>query len=178
MWSRWTPLAASHAFATIKVTTACTRSFCMPCTRNHRLAQTTASVSVTTSVTGCPGRDADNPRQSSNLHWCCTSRAPDLHRHSSRLQHARGLFSKLSSHARARLPSAHRCALRASCFLEVHGSGFRRRDRGATRAHAATVIVSYISDLLGTVPWDRLRHCAAPLGRARAKVAYHFPPMT
>ena len=87
--------------------------------------------------------DADNPRKSSDLHWCCTSRAPDLHRHSSRLQHARGLFSKLSSHARARIPSAHRCALRASCFLEVHGSGFRRRDRGATRAHAATVIVSY-----------------------------------
>ena len=123
----------------------------MPCTRNHRLAQTTASVSVTTSVTGCHRRDADNPRQSSDLHWCCICRAAGLHMHGSHLQHARGLFHKLSSHARARLPSAHRCALRASCFLEVTGSGFRRGDRGATRAHAATVIVSYQVLSRGTV---------------------------
>ena len=60
------------------------------------------------------------------------------------------------SSARTRAPAyhlhtGHRCALRASCFLEVHGSGFRRGDRGATRAHAATVIVSYQVLSRGTV---------------------------
>ena len=59
-----------------------------------------------------------------------------------------------TSSARTRAPAYHlHTAVRvgASCFLEVHGSGFRRGDRGATRAHAATVIVSYQVLSRGTV---------------------------
>ena len=64
-----------------------------------------------------------------------------------------------------------RCAPHASSSVEVPGSGIRGGDRGAaTRAHAATVIVSYVP--IGYCPVGLsvyLRHCAAPLGRAEQK---------